>query len=297
MLSALRARLGARLPAFSQLAAFTRPSTVSSVARPIISTQSRTIFTSQRLEFPTKAAATKKVPAKKATAKKVTATKTKTKAKAGAAKKKPAKKPAAKKKVATKKKAAKPKPKPKPKKKVVKPKPAKFKITADMKPPKRSLTAYMTFHTERVRAAPGKFANLAEAQASVKSSAATWKTLSDVQKQPYIDSANAARKEYEKVMEQWYLNTPRHVRKELNKVRLAKGKGRIAKPSWFEKQPSSAYMRFAIEFKEGKDIPYVEALKQAKDAWANLPEAKKEELKSVAKKEIAAFKAKQGASV
>ncbi len=47
-------------------------------------------------------------------------------------------------------------------------------------------------------------------------------------------------------MEQWYLNTPRHVRKELNKVRLAKGKGRIAKPSWFEKQPSSAYMRYAL---------------------------------------------------
>ncbi|PBK88982.1 hypothetical protein ARMGADRAFT_1065309 [Armillaria gallica] len=293
MLSALRARLGARLPAFSQLAAFTRQSTVSSVARPIICTQSRTIFTSQRLEFPTKAAATKKAPAKKATAKKVTATKTKTKVKAGATKKKPAKKPAAKKKVATKKKAA----KPKPKKKVVKPKPMKFKITADMKPPKRSLTAYMTFHTQRVRAAPGKFANLAEAQASVKSSAAAWKTLSDEQKQPYIDSAHAARKEYEKVMEQWYLNTPRHVRKELNKVRLAKGKGRIAKPSWLEKQPSSAYMRFAIEFKEGKDIPYVEALKQAKDAWANLPEAKKEELKSVAKNEIAAFKAKKDASV
>ncbi|KAK0235203.1 hypothetical protein EDD85DRAFT_1025004 [Armillaria nabsnona] len=292
MLSALRARLGARLPAFSQLAAFTRQSTVTSVARPIISTQSRTIFTSQRLEFPTKAAATKKAPAKK-----VTATKAKTKAKAGATKKKPAKKPAAKKKVATKKKAAKPKPKPKPKKKVVKPKPVKFKITADMKPPKRSLTAYMTFHTERVRAAPGKFANIAEAQASVKSSAAAWKTLSDEQKQPYLDLANAARKEYEKVMEQWYLNTPRHVRKELNKVRLAKGKGRIAKPSWLEKQPSSAYMRFAIEFKEGKDIPYVEALKQAKDAWANLPEAKKEELKSVAKKEIAAFKAKKDVSV
>ncbi|KAK0475915.1 hypothetical protein IW261DRAFT_1493613 [Armillaria novae-zelandiae] len=294
MLSALRARLGARLPAFAQLAAFTRQSTLSSVARPIISTQSRTIFTSQRLEFPAKAAATKKAPAKKATAKKVTATKTK--AKAGATKKKPAKKPAAKQKVATKKKAAKPQPKPK-KKKVVKPKPVKFKITAEMKPPKRSLTSYMTFHTERVRAAPDKFANLAEAQAAVKSSAAAWKTMSEEQKQPYLNSANTARQEYEKAMKQWYLNMSPQVRKELNKVRLAKGRSRIVKPSWLEKQPNNAYMRFAIEFKEGKDIPVTEALKQAKVVWANLPEARREEYKSVAKKEIAAFKAKQQASI
>ncbi|KAK0186552.1 hypothetical protein F5146DRAFT_1142923 [Armillaria mellea] len=280
MLSALRARLGARLPAFSQLAAFTRQSAISS---------SRTIFTSQRLEFPAKAAATKKAPAKKATAKKVSATKAK--AKAGATKKKPAKKPAAKKKVAAKKKAA--KPKPKPKKKVVKPKPVKFKITAEMKPPKRSLTAYMTFHTERVRAAPGKFADLAEAQAAVKSSAATWKTMSEAQKQPYFDSANAARQEYEKVMAQWYLNISPQVRKELNKARVAKGRSRITKPNWLEKQPNNAYMRFAIDFKEGKDIPVVEALKQAKVAWADLPEAKREEYKSAAKEEIAAFKAKQ----
>ncbi|KAK0216963.1 hypothetical protein IW262DRAFT_1394577 [Armillaria fumosa] len=290
MLSALRARLGAKPPAFSRLVAFTRQSTISSVSRPIISTQSRTIFTSQRLDFPAKAAATKKVPAKK-----VTASKTKTKAKAGATKKKPVKKPAAKKKVAAKKKAA--KPKPKPKKKVVKPKPVKFKITAEMKPPKRSLTSYMTFHTERVRAAPEKFANLGEAQAAVKSSAAAWKTMSEEQKQPYVNLANAARQEYEKAMKQWFLNMSPQVRKELNKVRLAKGRSRIAKPSWLEKQPNNAYMRFAIEFKEGKDIPPVEALKQAKVAWANLPEATREEYKSTAKKEIAAFKAKQKASV
>ncbi|KAK0199839.1 hypothetical protein DFS33DRAFT_1365348 [Desarmillaria ectypa] len=289
MLSALRARLSARLPAFSRLAAFTRQSTVSSVARPIISTQSRTFLISQHLEFPTKAAATKKAPVKETTAKKSTATKTK--AKAGVAKKKPAKKPA--KKVAAKKKAV----KPKPRKKVVKPKPVKFKITAEMKPPKRSLTPYMTFHTQRVRASSEKFANLAEAQAAVKSSAAIWKTLSDDQKKPYIDSAGAARKEYQKVMEQWYLNTSPHVRKELNKRRVAKGKTRISKPDWMEKEPSSAYMRFATEFKEGKDIPYVEALKQAKVAWANIPETKKEELKAVAQKEISAFRAKQHPTV
>ncbi|KAK0444219.1 uncharacterized protein EV420DRAFT_1574830 [Desarmillaria tabescens] len=261
MLSALRARLGAKLPAFSRLAAFTRQSTVSSVARPIICTQ--------------------RLPAKKTTVTKSTATKTK--AKAGAAKKKPAKKPAAKK-VAAKKKAA--KPGPKPKKKVVKPKVVKFKITPDMKPPKRSLTPYMTFHTQRVHASE-KLTNLAEAQAAVKSSAAVWKTLSDAQKQPYVDLAAEARKEYEKTMEAL----------ELNKRRVAKGKAKISKPDWMEKEPSSAYMRFATEFKEGKDIPYVEALKQAKVAWANMPETKKQELKAVAQKEISAFRAKQHATV
>ncbi|KAG7440446.1 uncharacterized protein BT62DRAFT_1080823 [Guyanagaster necrorhizus] len=296
MLSALRARLGARLPALSQLAVFTRQSTIYSVARPIVSTQSRTFLTSQRFEFAAKATPTKRTPAKKATK---ASSATKTKAKAGAAKKKPAKKPAPKKKVAAKKKkAAKPKPKPKPrKKKIVKPKPVKFKITAEMKPPKRSLTPYMTFHTDRVHASSGKFSNLAEAQDAVKSSAAVWKTLSDAQKQTYVDKAAAAREVYEKAMEQWYLTTSLHVRKELNKKRVAKGKSKIGKPNWMEKEPSSAYMRFAMAFKEGKDIPYVEALKQAKVAWANIPGARKEELKSVAQKEIAAFRAKKHATV
>ncbi|KAK0495643.1 hypothetical protein EDD18DRAFT_1170176 [Armillaria luteobubalina] len=275
MLSALRARLGARLPSFSRLAAFTRQSTISSVARPIISAHSRTIFTSQRLEFPAKAATTKKVPAKKATAKKVTATTPRPRQRLGLPRRNPPKNPPPR------------RGRSRPKRRLLSPSPnrRRIKITAEMKPPKRSLTSYMTFHTER------------EAQAAVKSSAAAWKTLSEEQKQPYVDSANAARQEYEKAMKQWFLTMSPQVRKELNKVRLAKGRSRIAKPSWLEKQPNNAYMRFVIEFKEGKDLPPAEALKQAKVAWANLPEATREEYKSTAKKEIAAFKAKQMASI
>ncbi|KAF5366275.1 hypothetical protein D9758_005665 [Tetrapyrgos nigripes] len=247
MFSSLRAGLLAASPA--RLSNVTRVVPANVLTRAILSSQSRLLLTSARLQSPAKSTGSTK------------ATTSKSKAPAK-------KKPAAKKEPA--KKAAAPK---KEKKKPVEKKPS-FDSKL-MKPPKRPASAYFLFNGERIRASAPK--TIVEASGMIKQNAQEWKTLPAAAKQVYTDKANLLRANYPKAYEEWYLTLPPGYFREINKRRIAKGKPKFLKPKTLPRPPGNAWVFFCNDYRKrhGYTGAISEYLPNAREEWKVMTESEK----------------------
>ncbi|KAL5483428.1 hypothetical protein ACEPAI_8659 [Sanghuangporus weigelae] len=162
---------------------------------------------------------------------------------------KSAKKPASKKKKA--KKSL--RPPGRPKKKVVKKKEGPVRIRPGDKPPKRPAASYGVFTTEQLKSeqVPEGTTSTQYIANKAKEVSASWRALSEQEKQPYIEQAAAAAADYKRRLEEYIKTTDPQIIKEINRRRSEKGKTKLKR---FHRH-TNGFILFTLEERQKRPSP------------------------------------------
>ncbi|KAL5521171.1 hypothetical protein ACEPAG_9093 [Sanghuangporus baumii] len=181
------------------------------------------------------AASKKKTSSKEAPAKKKSATKS-------------VKKPAGKKKKA-KKSLRSPR---RPKKKVIK-KEGPVRIRPGDKPPKRPAASYGVFISDQLKSeqVPEGTTSIQYIANKSREVGASWRALSEQEKQPYIERAAAAAADYKRRLEEYIKNTDPKIIKEINRRRSEKGKTKLKRLH----RHTNGYLLFTLEERQKRPSP------------------------------------------
>ncbi|KLO12299.1 hypothetical protein SCHPADRAFT_941304 [Schizopora paradoxa] len=168
-------------------------------------------------------------------------------------------------------------------KKKAAPKKQPYKLKKEDKPPGTPLSSYTLFCTKYLRGAietmdPSQ-KSVENAQILVRDAAATWRGLSDHEKQAFRDEAAVLKEEYQKKRQQYNRTISSIALKTLNKQREKQGKKKIRVHSENPK-PGTAFIQFVSqhfrEIKEsGHQVRPVEVVRDAGGRWKGMSEDEK----------------------
>jgi hypothetical protein len=143
--------------------------------------------------------------------------------------------------------------------------------------PKRPLSAYLLFSSDKRPEVAAKFSSLGEVS---KELARMWKECTDEEREPYLEKASAAKVTYEVAKEKWKAETQKLIGKQAG-GRRSISTGRVnGSTQNLPKRPRSAYIFFcnANRADVSKEFDTLgEISKELARRWANLdPDSKKE---------------------